>query len=243
MLMNENALILLIVVICSICQSIIGVGLVMIGIPTLILSGFSFPHALSICLPGSLIINIFQISTHHKQINKSDIISYVTMSSVYLLFLFYINYAVGISFNKTTAGLILILTGVVGFKSSLRVPFLQILASNQNAANVFTGIIHSISTMGGALLSLNGAARYNDNQSSRRYISGGYLALGLIQLFFYIQHGVSITPTLYSLLSVPIYFASERYLSPYINPRKFKSIIFTVILIYGLLLINQNFVE
>lgn len=177
MLMNESLLISFVVVFCSICQSVIGVGLVMIGIPTLILCGFSFAHALSICLPGSLIINLLQVGSAHKKISRNDLSSYLIMSAVYLGFLFYVNYSLGISFDKLTAGSILILTGIVGFRASLRESFLSILTVNPVLTNIMTGVIHAISTMGGSVLSLSGAARYEESASSRRFIAGGYLSL------------------------------------------------------------------
>ncbi|MBS1206808.1 MAG: putative rane protein [Proteobacteria bacterium] len=238
--LSESLFISVIIVLCSICQSIIGVGLVMIGIPTLILFGYSFELALSICLPGSLIINIFQVSLQYKLYQKDDFSSYFIMSITYLLFLFFVNLFLHITFNKITAGIILILTGVVGCKIKTRDHFLSFLNKKTNITNFSIGIIHSISSLGGSVLSLAGAAKYNDSYESRRFISGGYLSLGVIQLTFYLYHGVNIKPALYSFIAVPVYYLSSQYVSPHINQHKLKSFIFTVIFIYGVLLISQS---
>lgn len=237
--MTENILICSIVFFSSVCQSLTGVGLVMIGIPMLIISGISFEHALSICLPGSLIINSAQLIPQFKKISKNDYFSYLTMSCVYLSFLFYA-YSTGITFEKLTAGCVLTLAGLFGFRSSLREPLLNTLNVKPRITDVIIGIVHAVSSMGGTVLSLTGAARYKDSNASRRFIAGGYLSLGIIQLFFYLSHGMRFSLTIYSVIPIPVYIICNKFISPNINHSKLKSIIFTITLIYGALLIRQS---
>lgn len=240
MLNTEPLYLSSVVILCALCQSVVGVGLIMIGLPTLILSGYAFDHALSVCLPGSLIINIFQVCAEHKNYRRSDIISYASIAVIYMAFLFYLNLIIGISFSKITAGIILLITGMTGFIPVIRERFLKTLNISQVMTNTAIGIIHSVSSLGGSLLSLTGTARYEESSEARRFIAGGYLSLGIIQLAFYSTHGVSITPALYSLMAVPAYFISRALVTPYINHQKLKTFIFILILLYGALLINQS---
>lgn len=240
MLSHEPLFLSTVVILCALCQSVVGVGLIMIGLPTLILSGFAFDQALSVCLPGSLIINLFQVSTERKNYRRDDILSYVCIGLIYTVFLFYLNLIIGVSFNKLTAGLILLLTGTIGFLPSVRERFLRSLDISPRITNTAIGLIHSVSSLGGSLLSLTGTARYAESSEARRFIAGGYLSLGLIQLAFYSTHGVSLTPVMYSLLAVPVYLLSQRFVTPYVNHQKLKTFIFILILIYGALLIKQS---
>lgn len=214
----------------------------MIGIPMLIISGISFEHALSVCLPGSLIINTLQLKSQFKKVTRQDCISYLLMSCVYLCFLFYAH-SVGIVFNKLTAGCVLILAGLFGFKVSLREPLLETLNIKPRVSDIMIGIVHAVSSMGGSILSLTGAARYKDSNASTRFIAGGYLSLGFIQLFFYLTHGIHLFLSLYSFISVPVYVICQKFVSPNLNHSKLKSLIFAITLIYGILLIRQNFIS
>lgn len=49
-----------------------------------------------------------------------------------------------------------------------------------------------------------------------------------------------VVPTLYALIAVPVYLAANRFISPHINHNKFKSLIFAIVLVYGVLLIKQD---
>lgn len=240
MLNYETFYLSAVVILCALCQSVVGVGLIMIGLPTLILSGYPFEHALSICLPGSLIINIFQVCVQNRNYKRADLVSYASISLVYMVFLFYLNLIIGISFSKLTAGIILLLTGSIGFMPTIRDKFLNALNISPGITNTAIGIIHSISSLGGSLLSLTGTARYTESAAARRFIAGGYLSLGLIQLAFYSIHGIRITPVFYSLIAVPTYFISNILVTPNINHNKLKKFIFVLILLYGALLIKQS---
>lgn len=240
MLSHETLYLSAVVIFCALCQSVVGVGLIMIGLPTLILSGYPFDHALSICLPGSLIINVFQVFAERGNYRRADLVSYTSISVIYTVFLFYLNLVIGLSFSKLTAGIILLLTGVVGFMPAVRERFLKTLNTKPGVTNTAIGVIHSVSSLGGSLLSLTGTARYAESSEARRFIAGGYLSLGAIQLVFYSTHGVSITPVMYSLIAVPAYFISRILVTPYVNHQKLKTFIFILILIYGVLLIKQS---
>ena len=88
MMSHETLYLSAVVILCALCQSVVGVGLVMIGLPTLILSGYPFDHALSICLPGSLIINLFQVFAERGDYQRADFVSYTLFLSFTLLFFF-----------------------------------------------------------------------------------------------------------------------------------------------------------
>lgn len=240
MLSHETLYLSAVVILCALCQSVVGVGLIMIGLPTLILSGYPFDHALSICLPGSLIINVFQVFAERGNYRRADLVSYTSICIIYTVFLFYLNLVIGLSFSKLTAGIILLLTGIVGFMPPVRERFLKTLNIKPGVTNTAIGVIHSVSSLGGSLLSLTGTARYAESSEARRFIAGGYLSLGAIQLAFYSTHGVSITPVMYSLIAVPAYFISRILVTPYVNHQKLKTFIFILILIYGALLIKQS---
>ena len=61
--------ILIIVAITSFIQSIFGVGVLLYGTPLLLLQGYSFIYAVTILLPISIVINLFQIAKDYKSID------------------------------------------------------------------------------------------------------------------------------------------------------------------------------
>ena len=61
--------ILIIVAITSFIQSIFGVGVLLYGTPLLLLQGYNFIYAVTILLPISIVINLFQVSKDYKSID------------------------------------------------------------------------------------------------------------------------------------------------------------------------------
>ena len=61
--------ILLVIIVTAIIQSIFGVGVLLFGTPLLLLGGYDFVTALTVLLPISLVINLFQIVKGKKLID------------------------------------------------------------------------------------------------------------------------------------------------------------------------------
>ena len=81
--------ILIIVVITSFIQSIFGVGILLYGTPLLLLQGYNFIYAVTILLPISIVINLFQIFKDYKSIDFSfykNILIYTIPAVVIFLF-------------------------------------------------------------------------------------------------------------------------------------------------------------
>ena len=53
--------ILLVIIVTAMIQSLFGVGVLLFGTPLLLLGGYNFVNALTVLLPISLVINLFQI--------------------------------------------------------------------------------------------------------------------------------------------------------------------------------------
>ena len=61
--------ILLVIIVTAIIQSIFGVGVLLFGTPLLLIGGYNFVNALTVLLPISLVINLFQIVKGQKLID------------------------------------------------------------------------------------------------------------------------------------------------------------------------------
>ncbi|WP_272570047.1 hypothetical protein [Providencia sp. PROV255] len=240
MLAIHDLVIVSTVLFCSVCQSIIGVGLIMIGLPTLVLCGFAFEYALTICLPGSMLINTFQVINQRESYTRNDVDSYIVMAVLYMVSLVVLNHYLGIGFSKLLAGSILLTTGLVGFNKNIRERFLGFVRDNSTKASLGIGVIHAISSLGGSLLSLTGSAKYQKGGDARRFIAGGYLTLEMIQLGYYIIKGVDFSHVGFSVLAAPIYYLSYRFITPYVSDGWLRNFIFGVISLYGILLLIQS---
>ena len=61
----------------SVFQSLLGMGLLVFGTPTMLLLGFDFDYTLVSLLPPSIIISSLQLYKDHKNIDKKMAINFV----------------------------------------------------------------------------------------------------------------------------------------------------------------------
>ena len=232
---------IVILLVCALLQSVMGVGLIMLGLPTLIILGYSFPLALSWCLPGSLMINLNQIFQNRSLYKKEDAYSFTVMILLYVVTLFFIKTVLGIEFSKYAAGMVLVMAGVMGLNHVFREMIIITMGRHGRVIDGITGVVHAVSGLGGSVLALSGLAKGRHTViGAQKFVAGGYFALGCAQLFWF-NASFKIYPIVCSLMiSVPSYYLSSRYITPKIDSGKFRKIVFNVILIYGLLLLVQE---
>ena len=244
----EIVILLLVIIILSIVQSIFGIGLLIFGTPTLLLLDFSFIDSLKILLPPSIAISFLQI-INQKTYNP-ELVYEFKKSFIYYCLPFLISGLLIIKFVmdfinfSLLIGSLLLIISLIRSHSRLNELLSNYLSKYKKVGNIFLGIIHGLTNMGGSFLSILAASAFPDNKSSIRYtVAYCYFIMGIIQYcFISIIFSLNITymNLFYIIFSVLIYKTIGNRLFAHIKIYQYQRLITLFIFIYGiLLLINQ----
>ena len=220
-------------------QSIFGIGLLLFGTPTFLIFGYTFPETLSLLLPISILISLFQFffspKKDFKYINKFNIFCLPSLIiSIYLILNIYkeFDFKLFISIIITLITLVSFLNNKFKFKNEHTSFYLIII-----------GIIHGISNLGGTLLSiLSVSLNRNDKVLSRFFISYGYLSMAIIQyiiLYFLDELVLNYKNFLYLIFVILIYFPTQFFFRN-INTSKFNKWIYFTALFYGIMIFYNS---
>ena len=163
-------------------QSLFGVGLLVFGTPTFLLLGYSFPETLSILLPASIVVSLLQVHrgpSIDRQLARQ--------------FLFWCLPALVVSltmvliFKLQTSLTLYISVLLAGFAILRAAPLLgerakAWIAHHSREWLLLMGVVHGLSNLGGALLTIFAASRYSDKNRVRASIAFCYSCFAVIQL-------------------------------------------------------------
>ena len=222
------------IIICIFCfiQSLFGVGLLILGVPTFILFGYEYFEVLNIILPYSILISFLQIITAKKQDFDFGIKIIKFSFPTVILGLIFINYIYDTYILIIFISLILIIFSTANlFNNYLK--YFKI--KNLKLSLVILGLIHGISNLGGPLLTIITAKEYKIKDKIRYNIAIGYFLFSLFQILIINILYLDINFYYLKFIWVPIliYFISEKIFIK-INNKLFYKLINTFILCYGL---------
>ncbi len=227
----------------SIIQSIFGTGVLLFGTPILLLIGYTFENILAILLPTSILINLFQIKDHYKNIDKKfykNLILYCLPLIVITL------YIANLTLFKANIfiGIFLIIISMQIYVNSIK-KILKYFLKYEPQYLIIMGALHGLTNLGGTLLSGAILSKDLSKNSKRVTIAISYFSMALIQvatLIFLLNPEIFINRTypLYWALGLIIFFIVEKYFYPSVNEKiyhKYSNIfLFTI----GILLIFKN---
>ena len=216
-------------------QSIFGIGLLLFGTPTFLVFGYTFPETLSLLLPISISISLFQFIFSSKKdfkfIKKFNIFC---LPSLIISIYFILNIYEQFDFKIFISIIITVITLVSFFNKKLKI-------NNERTSLylVLIGIIHGISNLGGTLLSiLSISLNRNDKILSRFFISYGYLSMAISQyivLYLLDELILNYKNFLYLAFVILIYFPTQFFFRN-IDTSKFNNWIYFTALIYGVMI-------
>ena len=235
--------IVIIIFLLSIIQSIIGVGLLIIGTPILLAYNFDFFEALQILLPCSLIVNLYQlvnrtkkkISPFFKKIFLLYCLPFVPLGLILTYFLKeQINFKIVIGF------LILI---IMFFKKIYKIK--KISEIQKRYISIFIGLFHGLTNLGGTLLSLFlSTVNNNDNHTKiKTEIDCGYLFLASVQYIFlilFLNGKFEIKNIILIITSLASCLIGNK-INQYINKNKFLIFLNIIIFLSASIAIISNF--
>ena len=233
---------LIIILSLSFVQSVLGIGLLVLGTPTLMFLGNSFFETMSIIIPSSIVISFLQIIDEKNDINKfkSEFLIYC-LPAVFLGLLFIKLYGELINF-KLLLGIMLLLSGLVRAKKNYKKTS-EIISNNKKKFQIFIGLVHGISNMGGGFLALFSSSLFKEKKIIRSSIAYGYLLMGLLQYLFlliFVENVFRKDIFLFILISIFSYYILGKPLFSKISNDLFQKLITSIIIIYGISVITAQ---
>ena len=187
--MYENLFIYLLIFILISIQSIIGVGILVIGTPILLLIKFNMIEILSILLPISILtslLNFILIRLKEKKIklsidkNLKKKFLFICVPSIFFGLLILKSFEKIINFNYLVSFVIIISIFLANFFKK------KIITNNlKTIFLVIVGFVHGVTNSGGSLLSLL-ISSTNEKNYSRYNITFFYLFLALFQYIIFL---------------------------------------------------------
>ena len=208
--------------------------------PTFLVFGYTFPETLSLLLPISISISLFQFIFSSKKdfkfIKKFNIFC---LPSLIISIYFILNIYEQFDFKIFISIIITVITLVSFFNKKLKIN-----DERTNLYLVLIGIIHGISNLGGTLLSiLSISLNRNDKILSRFFISYGYLSMAISQyivLYLLDELILNYKNFLYLAFVILIYFPTQFFFRN-IDTSKFNNWIYFTALIYGVMIFLNSF--
>lgn len=222
---SVDVTILLIISLLAVIQSIFGMGILIFGTPTLLLMGISFSEALAWLLPSSVAISTIQTvsAARHGQlkINLAEMFCCVPPLIVGLLFVI----LSGTRFKiDILISIVLLSAASMRLTNPSKLKTADFITRRHRTYLVVMGLVHGLTNMGGALLTLYATSLSPNKEEIRTTTAKFYFLFGTVQLttlYFlrpevftrYVFLGPPIAAVMYSVLGNGIFkkFAHQGY--------------------------------
>jgi uncharacterized protein len=221
----------------SAIQSIVGVGLLLFGTPSLLLLGYSYPEVLWILLPASCSLSLMQVIEGYEVIDSKKKTYFLTMPALVfsLILVIKLDYIFDI---KKIVGLFLVGIALLRLSAFSKAWAVILLEKYKKSSYVLIGLIHGLSNLGGALLSVVVSATHTDKQKINANIAFVYFNLALSQLVvlsIFESNDFSVS----YLVFVPVVLTNHLILSRKVTDRidndTFKRFVNLVVLVFGVI--------
>ena len=226
---------LLIISLFAILQSILGIGLLLFGTPTLMLLGYTYDVVLSIILPASIVISALQVMENYSIVNGKKYLFVYTLPSIGLGLYYILGLKAYIDITFIV-GVMLLIIGFIRISKRLNDMLKIVVHNNKKIYCVMMGIVHGVSNMGGGLLTVYMSTLNHDKIAIRSSIAYWYLIFALVQLAVLYLSDLLLLSTdilLVMLASFISYLAVGRIASIKISHSNYQLLITFLIFTYG----------
>lgn len=233
------------VLVCSLVQSVFGVGLLMFGTPLFLLLGYDFEQTLANVLPSAVTLAAVQLHRGWPSLEgKRTRVATVLVPAVILGLLIAIHQQLYLDIRHPIA-FMLILSSIVRFILPLQRWVEKIFRDHMTHSIGLIGLIHGLTNMGGGLLALFSHAIFDDKVKVRTLIAYGYVVMGCVQLLVLILSGKNNwggDTLLFPFLSLAVYYLVGKKLFQQTSDGLFVHLMTLLIFIFGVTLLAQTWV-
>ena len=237
--MAEIYYLIIVIILFSTIQSIFGVGLLLFGTPTLLLSGYSYSETLWLLLPCSVVISLIQVVDEYELIQAKKKAVYLIIPVLVLSLTLVLVYDSTLNITKIV-GSMLLMIGSVKFSSKLQIFLRSIIKNHLQVYYIMIGAVHGVSNMGGGPLSILMSNVYSTKERIRANIAFIYLILAISQIVVLsIISNASLRSEVMWLIPISLvsYVFTSKFISSKVNNNKFAFILNVMVLVYGILAI------
>lgn len=228
--------IVLVIIVTAIIQSIFGVGVLLFGTPLLLIGGYDFVNALTVLLPISLVINLFQIVKGQKLIDLQfyrKLLIY-SIPFIVLLLVFTVTLNIDVSFF---IGAFLLFISLKPLSETVE-KIIAFLFSFDRTYFVVQGIIHGVTNLGGSLLTSKVFSMDIGKAEKRATISLSYFTFALFQILTLVAMGKLVEFNFSYLFVGAIVFAlTDFFIYDSISTQKYDNLFAVFLFISGCALI------
>ena len=228
--------IVLVIMVTAIIQSIFGVGVLLFGTPLLLIGGYDFVNALTVLLPISLVINLFQIVKGQKLIDLQfyrKLLIY-SIPLIVLLLVFTVTLNIDVSFF---IGAFLLFISLKPLSETVE-KIIAFLFSFDRTYFVVQGIIHGVTNLGGSLLTSKVFSMDIGKAEKRATISLSYFTFALFQILTLVAMGKLVEFNFSYLFVGAIVFAlTDFFIYDSISTQKYDNLFAVFLFISGCALI------
>lgn len=178
-----------IVAICSLIQSVFGVGLLVFGTPALMLLGHPFQTVLTTLLPCSISISLLQVLNGKEELwNLGRKLALYCVPFIILGLAFVV--IAGHGYNaRFYVGCLLLVNGAIRLSQKAQIRLSFFLKKWTKSYLIAMGLVHGLTNMGGGLLTVLATSLFKHKEAVRTHIAGGYLIMALAQIIFLVLFG------------------------------------------------------
>ena len=233
-----DLLVMLIVILSTISQAVLGVGVLLWGTPLLLLVGVEYIDALNIVLPISIAISFAQSAGYMQSLNKKMFSKFFVCAIPGIIVGLYYLLSSDLVLSNIVA-IILLLTIAIRRISAVG-SFAKISSSGRaDALLIFViGLIHGISNLGGSLLVARLSLEKLDKVSFRTTVAAVYVMFALSQLLILLTTHTSLAiPVYYLIFSLLTYAIVNRTIFNGLNARVYESLLDPLIFLISMMLI------
>ena len=226
-----------VILLLSIVQSILGVGILLFGTPTLLLMGYSYHETLYLILPSSMLISILQSTNSRKLLVGTKYIYIYTLPMV-AIGLFLVTYLYDSINIKYIVGSMLLLIGIIRSVPMISKYLKDVIVKNRIFYHLVMGGVHGVSNMGGGMLVILMSTVHGERRVALPNIAYTYLLFGIIQmimLYMFSQVTISMDSVILATISLTVYMLLTKYLASMISDSCFNTLTTSLIFIYGIL--------
>ncbi len=236
--------ILLVVTVTAIIQSIFGVGVLLFGTPILLLLGYDFVNILTVLLPISLAISLFQISKDHILIDFQFLrkVLLLTLPPIAIALFLVTHSQINISF---IIGVFLLLIAIKETSSGVR-NVINGIMQYETPYFLIMGVVHGVSSLGGSLLTALVHQKNFAKDAARVTIAASYATFVSVQivtlwLFNRQQIDVSLSVNIqYLVIGVLVYALTDEMVYQQLERNKYHHLFSVFLAFSGIVLIIKS---
>lgn len=228
----------------AILQSIFGIGILFFGTPTLILMGFTFVETLSVLLPASIAVSLFQVAKGGLP-ERRLIGTYAgwCLAPLAITLIASLLFGWDVELNLFVA---VALSVYVAIRMSRRMESV-LRSSVRRLPKVWLpviGVVHGASNLGGGLLAIFATNAFDDKVAVRSNIAFCYLCFAAIQLLTLtvlksqVMHAAQLG---YAALAVAVFIVTDRQVFGAISTPVFDRVLTIMIGCYAALIFLKLF--